>query len=123
MNTSLRAQKLLPLMENIVENGRFWQSFEIFLIAGNTAKKSEDVKMAIILSCIGKEAVDVFNTFDLNDDERKNMSDVLNAIKVYAIIRKNMVIERCKFNCRPKRKVRRFPYRSEKASQTVWIWN
>lgn len=73
MNTSLRAPKLLHLTGNVAKDcRRFRQNFEIFLIAVNATKKFEGVKVAILLNCIGEEVVQLFNTFNLNDDQTNN---------------------------------------------------
>ena len=55
------------------------KNFEISLKAGDHAAKASDVQVAILLNCLGEEAVELFNTFNLNDTQRKSFNDVITA--------------------------------------------
>ncbi|KAK9686357.1 hypothetical protein QE152_g37237 [Popillia japonica] len=62
---------VLKLEGNLSENFRkFKQNFEIYLIASGKDKATEQVKVALLLNAIGKDAVEIFNTFKLSDEEK-----------------------------------------------------
>ena len=90
------------------KNGGDWQNFEIFLKAGDHTAKARDVQVAILLNFLGEEAVEPFNTFDLNDNQRKSFNNVIAAFKNYANRRRNVVVEWYLFNCQVQEQNKKF---------------
>lgn len=91
----------LNLNGNLAENFRkFKQNFLIYLKASGLDKKSEDVKVAILLNVIGEDSVELYNTFNLSEDSANEFKDVLKAFEEYTSPKKNIVIERFNFNSR-----------------------
>lgn len=76
---------------------RFKQNFEIYLMASEKHTKPDETKIALLLSCMGEEAVEVFNTLKLSDEERKNYKRVMQEFEKYMNPKKNEVYERFKF--------------------------
>ena len=68
----------ISLQGNVAENWRNWkQRFDNFLIAKEAHKKDDMIKIAMLLTCIGPEALDRYNNFTYEEDEDK---------KKYAIV-------------------------------------
>lgn len=64
----------LELEGNVAEHWRiFKQNFDIFAAAIELSKKPEPVQIAIFLNAIGPQAVEVFNTFNLEDEKEKKI--------------------------------------------------
>lgn len=97
-------------VENLVLEGncadnwkRFKQHYDIFEVAAEITTKSEEVRIATFLNTIGNEALDVFNSFDLTSNERKNYKAIINAFEVFCKVRVNETYERFKFFKRKQR--------------------
>ena len=90
----IKPLKILNLHGNVAEEWRrFEQNFEIFLNEGDHAAKESDVQVAILLNCLEEEAVELFNLFDLNDNQWKSFIDVITAFENYAYPRRNVIVE------------------------------
>ncbi|GBO41607.1 Transposon Ty3-G Gag-Pol polyprotein [Araneus ventricosus] len=86
---------------NMADNWRrFKQLFEIYLIASGNEAKSSEVKVAILLNAAGEEAVEVFNTFNLSAEDRKDFDKVVNHFEKFTTPKRNVVVERFIFNQR-----------------------
>ncbi|GBL80174.1 hypothetical protein AVEN_29154-1 [Araneus ventricosus] len=86
---------------NMADNWRrFKQLFEIYLIASGNETKSSEVKVAILLNAAGEEAVEVFNTFNLSAEDRKDFDKVIHQFEKFTTPKKNVVVERFIFNQR-----------------------
>ncbi|XP_063242528.1 uncharacterized protein K02A2.6-like [Bacillus rossius redtenbacheri] len=98
---SFKPPPALLLDGNLCEHFRqFKQSFDIFMLATGYESKPSAVKAAMWLNLIGDEAVELFNTFDLPAEDRRDFEKVLRAFEHYCNPVKNIVVERYKFNCR-----------------------
>ena len=88
----------LSLEGNLSENWRKWeQRFQLYLKASGAEKKSDETKVAILLHCVGEEALEVHNTFIYDGDDGKKPEKVIEQFKAYCNPRKNIVFERYKF--------------------------
>ena len=97
---TFKQPKNLVLSGNVCENWRrFRQNFEIFMKATQKDKLADDVKMAILLNIMGEEAVEVYNGFNLKEEEKK-YDHVIATFEKYCIPKKNVVFERYLFNKR-----------------------
>ena len=76
---------------NVQENWRRWkQEFELYLAATESDGKSEKVKSSILLTCIGKRAREIYNTFTFQTEEDKmKVSPILSKFTAYCNPRKN----------------------------------
>ncbi|XP_063227048.1 uncharacterized protein LOC134533454 [Bacillus rossius redtenbacheri] len=85
----------LDLSGNVSENWwKFRQNFDISRLASGKSEKPSEVKAAILLNLVGEDAVEVFNTFNLSDDDRKQFDAVIAAFKMYASEKRNVLYER-----------------------------
>lgn len=90
----------LSLTGNVAENWRKWeQIFNLYLTASALVEKSEARQIAVLLHCIGEEALDIYNSLviEYEDPQRKKLSEVLAAFRKYCAPRKNTVFERHQF--------------------------
>jgi hypothetical protein len=89
----------LNLDGNLKENWKRWrQRFELYLKASGAVSKDEEIKVAILLHCVGEEALKVFNTFVFaNDDDSKKLDPVIQAFENYCSPRKNALFDRFLF--------------------------
>lgn len=51
------------------------------------------MQVAILLNAVGEEAIGLFNTFDLLDDERNNYSKVLKAFEKHPSPKTKVVVK------------------------------
>ncbi len=96
-----KAKGLEPLLfeGNVSENWRKWlQKYYLHLCAHDKTEKSEPTKVAILLTYIGDEGLEVYNnfTYDTQGDELE-LEKVVGKFQAYCNPRKNTVIERCNF--------------------------
>ncbi|XP_076296613.1 uncharacterized protein LOC143216916 [Lasioglossum baleicum] len=90
----------LDLKENAANNLKnFKQRFEIFITAISEKEIKEPRRVAMLLNCIGNDALDVFNTFGLQADTLTTKS-IFEKFEEYVKPRVNIVIERHKFHTR-----------------------
>jgi hypothetical protein len=94
----------LNLEGNLSENWKRWkQRFELYMKATGTDEKDEEVKIAILLHCIGEDALEIYNTFSFGDTDaeaeaaRKVYDTTLQKFDQYCTPRKNTLFERFKF--------------------------
>ncbi|GBN52470.1 hypothetical protein AVEN_9472-1 [Araneus ventricosus] len=91
----------LSLDGNVAENWRkFKQQFTIYMKASGHDKKDSDVKVAIFLNAVGEEAMDLFNTFVLQEEDRNDYDKVLTAFENHITPKTNFVVQRFIFNSR-----------------------
>ena len=84
----------LSLEGNIAENYRiFKQNYNIFATAIEISKKTDEVKIAILLNTIGPDAVEVYNTFVLPEEEAAKYDAVVKAFDEFCLPKRNEVYE------------------------------
>lgn len=91
----------LPEMEfsgNIAEKWKKWkQKYELFMRASKGYKEDEEDQIAILLNAIGDDGLTIYNTFDLDEGNKKKIDKVLDAFNQYCAPRKNLVYEQSVF--------------------------
>ena len=66
--------KPLSFVGNVAENWRRWiQQFRLYLIATGFDKKPAQVQCSTLLTVAGEEALEIFNTFGLTDEDMENI--------------------------------------------------
>lgn len=99
----LRPPDALVLAGNVAENWRkFKQRLELYLEATESEDKqrTEKRKAAILLHVAGPEAVEVFNTFTLTEEEKGSYSTLLRKFEDYCTPKCNETYERYVFRSR-----------------------
>ncbi|KAJ8898215.1 hypothetical protein PR048_003575 [Dryococelus australis] len=74
----------LRFSANLAEN----YSYDLYMLAKGAVKQTLDVQTVILLTIIGDEGLEIFNTFDLSSTDRKNLGKVL-----YCVPRANVSVE------------------------------
>lgn len=96
-----KAPAELSLIGNLKENWRkFKQHYNIFMTATNRYKEPKETQVAILLSLLGEAAIETYNTFDMADEDKKEVAKVMKAFEDYCNPRKNIVYERYVFYSR-----------------------
>lgn len=91
----------LKLQGNLRENfKRFKQSFEIYLLASGLDKIEDERKIAILLNCIGEEALEVYNTFKMPSLKKEKYDDVMKVFETYCNPKKDILHARFLFYSR-----------------------
>lgn len=86
---------------NLSENWRiFWQNFQIFATAIELEKKKGNVKVAIFLNTVGPDAVELFNTFSLTEEQKEDYAAVTKAFDEFCKPKCNEVYETFMFSNR-----------------------
>ncbi|XP_067122089.1 uncharacterized protein [Centruroides vittatus] len=87
----------LILEGNLAHNWSIWyQKFKIFLQASNLESESDSRKVAIFLRYVGEDALQVFNSFNLDMDNCQYL-DVVNKFESHCKPKTNLTIERYNF--------------------------
>lgn len=98
MEFHCKPPKELSLNGNISENWRkFKQSFDICLKASGNIEKSNEIKVAILLNIVGEDGIELYNSFNLQETERNDLTKVLQCFEEYCISKKNTAYESFKF--------------------------
>lgn len=79
---------------------KFKKSFDLYLVATGASKKSEEIKAAMLMHCIGEQAVDVIDTLGLTEDELKAKDTIIAKLDAYFVPKTNESVERHKLNIR-----------------------
>jgi len=91
----LKPPKPLSLAGNVSENWRRWiQQFRLYLNATGRDKKPEQVQCSTLLAAAGEEALDVFNTFEIPEDDQNKLEPLIKQFELYCNPRKNVTFER-----------------------------
>ena len=95
MEATLAPPPPLLFEGNIKENWKKWrQRFELYLKASGLDSKPAERQVAVLLHVIGPEALDKYNTFDLADDKKFVLKEVINAFEQYCTPKANETVER-----------------------------
>lgn len=73
---------------------------ENYCIVTHMDKQSDDYKVALFLYCIGPEAVNTYNSFDLTQGNKRNLTAIIEEFEKYAIGDVKESYERFIFNSR-----------------------
>jgi hypothetical protein len=76
----------------------FKQRWANYAILTQLNKQPEDYQVALFPYSIGAEAVKTFNTFDITEESKACLKDIIEAFDKFAIGEKNETYERYKFN-------------------------
>ena len=71
--------------------------FEQYRVAG-LSKDADIRQIGTLLYCLGEEADDVLSSTNISEEEKTNYSKVLEKLNGFFKIRKNVILERAKFN-------------------------
>ena len=76
------------------------QQWENYSIVAQLDKQTEEYRVALFLYSVGPDAVKIYNSFDLSDDNRRKLSEIIKQFDNFAIGETNETYERYVFNSR-----------------------
>ncbi|KAK9685286.1 hypothetical protein QE152_g38158 [Popillia japonica] len=83
---------------------KFKARFEIYIKAtGINNKGTEENRIACLLHCMGEDAQEIFETFELSEQKKESYKEVVKAFEDYFVPKSNPSVERHKFNTRIQR--------------------
>ena len=85
---------------NLTESWTKFQQHVELMFTGPLKGKSEEEKISYLLIWVGEKGRDIYNTFQLSDDEKKKLEIHWTKFKGYVTPRSNEVFERYKFHAR-----------------------
>ena len=74
--------------------------FEQYRVTSGLSKDSEARQVSTLLYCLGEEAEDVLSSTNISEEDKAKYSNVLEKLNGFFNVRKNVILERAKFNCR-----------------------
>lgn len=78
MSEFLTKVNKLKIEGNLSDNWRrFKRNFDIFMTAGELTTKSDEIKINTFLNAVGEEAVEIFDSFNLPEENRTVYDDVI----------------------------------------------
>ena len=86
--------------------------FEQYRVASGLSKDSETRQVSTLLYCLGDEAEDVLSSTNISEEDKTNYSKILENLNGFFKVRKNVILERAKFN-------RRYQLPGESAEQYI----
>ena len=91
---------VLSAKERAVNWKVYKQQWDNYAIVAQLDKQPEDYRVALFLYSIGSNAVKIYNSFDLSDENRRKLSEIMKEFDKYAIGETNETYERYMFNSR-----------------------
>lgn len=96
-----RLPGLLQAEGNLDDNWKtFRQEFDIYMMASEKNWKSKEIQAAILLNLVGDYGRKLFNDFKMTDEDKKDVDKILEEFERFCVPKKNVVLERFKFNQR-----------------------
>lgn len=98
----IKAPTNMKLDGNLAENwNKFKQKYFLYLEATEKMAKLDKLKVALLLTSMGEECIDIFNSFKLVAEDAEKFNTVIKHFDEYFKPKKNTVIARYKFfNCK-----------------------
>lgn len=87
---------------------KFKQAFAFWMKGAGHERNNDDVKVAILLSVIGSEGLEIFNILPLHQEKRDDFDEVMDAFEAYCGQKKNVLFERFVFTHRHQREGEKF---------------
>lgn len=97
-NLNLQPPPPLSFDGNVSENWTKWKKkFETYLIATESDKKLDGIKIAIFMHTIGEDAVEKYETFTISENDKKSYDKIIEAFDSFCVPKKNESVCRYKF--------------------------
>ena len=77
--------------------------FEQYRLASGLSGESDARQVSALLYCLGEEAEDVLMSANASEEDRKKLDTVVQKLDDFFQVRKNVIFERARFNCRNQR--------------------
>ena len=98
MENLMRQPPQLSFEGNLKDNWKLChQKFTVYMAASGLNTKSDERQVAVLLHVMGDEGLEKFNTFGLNDEQKKSIAEVTKAFENFCIPKENETVERFLF--------------------------
>lgn len=98
-NSNMRPPKPLTFDTNMEKRWKDWiQQFNWYSTAVQLQRKAPEIQAATLMSSLGLEAAEIFNTFNLTEQEETNVTVIKQRFTAYFTPRTNITYERYMFN-------------------------
>lgn len=98
MTEIVNKPECLKTTGNMAENWRqFKRHFDIFMRAAEYTDRADEIKIAKFLNAIGKEAVELYDSLNLTEDQQRSYNAVIEAFDAFCKPKTNEVYERFTF--------------------------
>lgn len=95
----LKPPKNLVITEDIAKTWKEWlQQYKSYATAIQLEKFNPEMQAATFMTIIGPDAITIFNTFALSQEEQKNIDTIINKFETYFTPKVNLTYERYTFN-------------------------
>ena len=84
--------------KNKSENWKLYKQWQNYQIVAQLNEQTEEYRIALFLYSIGPQAVKTYNSFDLSDEDKRNLDAIIAACDKYEIGETNETFERYLFN-------------------------
>ena len=100
MATAMNFPTPSPMEMNgdLVQNWSFFKAQYVNYEIATGLNKKADIRVATLLSLLGKECFRVYNHLDMAEDDRKKVKQILQALEEHFAPTRNIIYERYKFN-------------------------
>ena len=112
-NTEYKIKVLCKLPKGLGANGNLnenWhkirQNFDIFLKVTNNIIKSDEVKIAILLNIVDKDDIELYNKFNLQEAENKDLAKVLQCFEEHRNPKKMLYMKHLSFSAEYNKKMK-----------------
>ena len=94
-----RPQEPLVFEGILSEQWDHWRlQLELYLMATESAEKAQAIQTTIFLTCIGKQGLEIYNTFTFsNEEDKMKLKPVVERFEAYCKPRKNITLVRHNF--------------------------
>lgn len=97
----IKKVECLKLDGNLAESWRVFKlTFDVFATAIELEKKKDEIKIAIFLNSLGTEAIELFHTLELRDEDKKKYDKVVKAFEDFCKPQTNEVYQSFLFHSR-----------------------
>lgn len=84
--------------KNKSENWKLYKQWQNYQIVPQRNEQTEGYRIALFLYAIGPQAVKTYNSFDLSDEDKRNLDAIIAACDKYEIGETNETFKRYLFN-------------------------
>lgn len=87
----LKTIKPMSVNGNMMENWKLWkQKYEIYSIATELNKKSEEIQCNMFLHLIGEDCLQIFNSFAISNEEKNKIAPLMKKFEEHFVPRRNL---------------------------------
>ncbi|KAB0799250.1 hypothetical protein PPYR_07130 [Photinus pyralis] len=99
MESLFKPPDALNIQGNLADNWKkFEQRFDLFMTATDLDSKDQKKQIAVFLSLVGEDGLDIYNSFTLTAAEKESLKEIKKKFADHCAPQKNVIYERFVFN-------------------------